>query len=255
MTEVKKIILGDFDAMTYFEGFKDQSFEKAVEGINDRLLKICKDVGTYDYVGFLTTGKNYRYSVANHARPYKGARPKEKPELLTKLKQYMIDELHCVYNTSLEADDLVAYYKNNMSEETVICSTDKDVLKTVVGTHYNYQWKSFTDKGRFITTTPEEAEEFLWRQAIKGDGVDGIPGLPGVGDKTIDKWFAEKPDNVGFEEFVLSKYIKQLGSAEGICRFSETFRLVYLLKTPEDVMRETGLILDKPVINRLVREI
>jgi len=33
------------------------------------------------------------------------------------------------------------------------------------------------------------------------------------------------------------------GVAEGINKYTETFKLIYILKDKEDVMRETGLIL------------
>ena len=42
-------------------------------------------------------------------------------------------------------------------------------------------------------------------------------------------------------EFVLNKYIEKFGFAEGIAKFAETFKLVYILKTKEDVLRETGI--------------
>ena len=37
------------------------------------------------------------------------------------------------------------------------------------------------------------------------------------------------------------KYIETFGYAAGICKFVETFKLVYILKTKEDVLRETGI--------------
>ena len=41
--------------------------------------------------------------------------------------------------------------------------------------------------------------------------------------------------------FVLEKYIEKFGTSEGIHKFVETFKLVYILKTKEDVLRETGI--------------
>ena len=45
-------------------------------------------------------------------------------------------------------------------------------------------------------------------------------------------------------EFVLRKYIDCFGESDGICKFAETYKLIYILKTREDVIRETGLELD-----------
>ena len=49
--------------------------------------------------------------------------------------------------------------------------------------------------------------------------------------------------------FVLNKYIEKFGDHEGISKFAETFKLVYILKSEEDVLRETGIELSKLVIN------
>ena len=49
--------------------------------------------------------------------------------------------------------------------------------------------------------------------------------------------------------FVLNKYIEKFGIHKGMCNFAETFRLVYILKSKEDVLRETGIELSKLVIN------
>ena len=48
-------------------------------------------------------------------------------------------------------------------------------------------------------------------------------------------------------ELVLNKYIEKFGYAEGIHKFAETFKLVYILKTKEDVLRETGIELPELV--------
>ena len=42
-------------------------------------------------------------------------------------------------------------------------------------------------------------------------------------------------------KFVLEKYTEKFGIHEGITKFAETFKLVYILKTKEDVLRETGI--------------
>ena len=47
----------------------------------------------------------------------------------------------------------------------------------------------------------------------------------------------------------LNKYIEKFGIYNGISKFAETFKLVYILKSKEDVLRETGIELSKLVIN------
>ena len=52
-------------------------------------------------------------------------------------------------------------------------------------------------------------------------------------------------------QFVLEKYIEKFGSSEGISKFAETFKLIYILKTEEDVLRETGIVLPKLITNNV----
>lgn len=143
----------------------------------------------------------------------------------------------------LEADDLVAYYGvNNDGLKTVICSPDKDVLYQCIGRHFNYQ------KLEFVTTSETDAEKFLWTQVLMGDSTDNIQGIPGVGIKTAENWMKDREKEI--EGFVLKKYVEKFGVLEGLEQFFITFKLVYLLKTKEDVMREVKLEL--PKINELI---
>ena len=73
-----------------------------------------------------------------------------------------------------------------------------------------------------------------------GDSTDGITGIPKVGEKTAETWLKDLIP-VEMPEFVLNKYIEKFGIAEGIHKFTETFKLIYILKTKEDVLRETGI--------------
>ena len=52
----------------------------------------------------------------------------------------------------------------------------------------------------------------------------------------------------------MKKYVEKFGMVEGIMKFHETFKLVYLLKTPEDVKRETDLLLPSLEVDTLQKE-
>ena len=248
---MSKILLIDGDSLIYYEAFKDQDLEKAIEGINKRLLHMCEQNSTEKYVGFLTKGSCFRYKTAK-SKGYKSTRPTEKPKLLYQLFDYMRDTLKFDIIEQLEADDLVSYWNNQLEEETIICSPDKDVLKQIPGKHYNYRWTA-KSRGSWVTTSEKDAEKFLWQQVLMGDSTDSIPGLPGIGEKKALKLLENKDSplsgcNKTYSALVLGEYVKVFGISEGISRFAETFKLVYMLRTPEDVKRETDLVLERPQI-------
>ena len=224
------ICLIDADSLVYYEMDKS-TYEEAVYGLDKRIAHILDQCNTTQYAGFLTEGRCYRYGVA---QDYKGNRKgKPKPPIFYALKQYLKQEYGFWGLSILEADDLVSYYAYTDERKTIICSPDKDVLYQCVGMHYNYRISEF------LHTSPEEAVKFLWKQVLMGDSTDHIPGLPGVGEKTSTNWLKTRTKD--FEGFALKKYVEKFGMVEGLFKFHETFRLVYLLRSEEDVMREANI--------------
>jgi len=232
------IALIDADSLIYYEMGKP-TLEEALQGIDSRINQMLEMTQATQYAGFLTAGKCFRYAAAK-TKPYKGNRKYgDKPIIFPAIKEYLRQHWGCTSVPELEADDLVSIYAN---ENTVICSPDKDVLYQNPGKHYNY------GKAEFVEVDKTQALTFLWKQMLMGDSTDGIQGIPKVGPKTADTWLkslipSEMP------EFVLNKYIEKFGVAEGISKFAETFKLIYMLKSKEDVLRETGVILGDVVLH------
>ena len=226
MTE--KIALIDGDSLIYYDMGKP-TLEEAIESLDWRLYQMFEKAQTFQYAGFLTSGKCFRYAAAK-TKPYKGNRKYgDKPIIFPAIKEYLRQHWGFMSASELEADDLVSIYNKS---NTVICSPDKDVLYQNVGKHYNY------GKAEFVEVNEEEATTFLWKQMLMGDSTDGIQGIPKVGPKTADKWLAGL--NIDkMPSFVLEKYIEHFGNAKGISKFAETFKLVYILKDKQDVWRET----------------
>ena len=234
----EKIALIDGDSLIYFEMGKP-TLEDAIDSLDHRLHEMIDRCGADRYAGFLTIGKCFRYKEAK-TRKYKGNRKHgNKPIIFYALKEYLKQEWKFEYIPELEADDLVAVYAN---ENTMICSPDKDVLYQNKACNYNY------GKAEMVSVDENESLRFLWKQTLMGDSTDGIQGIPKVGPKTADKLLYDMPLQE-LPEFVLKKYIETFGTHEGICKFAETFRLVYILKSKEDVLRETGIELKELVIN------
>tara|TARA_R110000787_G_scaffold28514_1_gene77797 strand:+ start:840 stop:1589 length:750 start_codon:yes stop_codon:yes gene_type:complete len=227
------IALIDGDSLIYYEMGKP-TLEEALNSLDGRLHQMFEMTHATKYAGFLTAGKCFRYAAAT-TKPYKGNRKYgDKPIIFPAIKEYLRQMWGFTSVTELEADDLVSVYHDPL--KTVICSPDKDVLYQNKGIHYNY------GKAESIVVDENEALRFLWKQMLMGDSTDGIIGLPKVGEKTADTWLNSLLPNE-MHEFVLNKYIEKFGISEGIHKFAETFKLVYMLKSKEDVLRETGIIL------------
>jgi len=232
----EKIALIDGDSLIYYEMGKP-TLEEALESLDGRLHQMFEQTEATHYAGFLTSGRCFRYAAAK-TKPYKGNRKKgDKPIIFPAIKEYLKQHWKFEAISELEADDLVSIYAN---ENTVICSPDKDVLYQNAGIHYNY------GKAETVIQDTKGSITFLWKQMLMGDSTDGIQGIPKVGPKTADTWLnplipSEMP------AFVLNKYIEKFGIHEGMCNFAETFKLVYILKSKEDVLRETGIELPELV--------
>lgn len=224
------ICLIDADSLLYYEMGKP-TLEEAIYGMDQRISEMLNACNTSQYVGFLTERRCFRYEASTNYKGNRKGRPK--PPVFYALREYVKQKYNFWGIDTLEADDLCSYYSYTDKRSTIICSPDKDVLFQCVGMHYNYQ------KAEFLHTTPDEALKFLWKQVLMGDSTDNIQGLPGVGDKTSTNWLNNRKND--FEGFTLKKYVEKFGMVEGIMKFHETFRLVYLLKTAPDVIREAGL--------------
>ena len=225
------IALIDGDSLIYYEMNKP-TLEEALDSLDGRLHQMFEEVKATKYAGFLTSGKCFRYNAAK-TKPYKGNRKYgNKPIIFPAIKEYLRQKWNFISVPELEADDLVSIYHDPL--KTVICSPDKDVLYQNKVCNYNY------GKAEFVTVDENEATTFLWKQMLMGDSTDGIQGIPKVGPKTADTWLKNViPQDM--PKFVLEKYIEKFGIHEGITKFAETFKLVYILKTKEDVLRETGI--------------
>ena len=228
-----KIALIDADSLLYYEMGKD-TLEEAMIGINDRIATILDTTKADAYFGFLTEGRCFRYKVAR-TRPYKYNRKlSTKPPIFYALREYVKQRWGFKGILGLEADDCVSVYSTKVAETKgqsyVICSPDKDVLRQIPGKHFNFQ------KMEFVNTSDEDANKFLWMQTLMGDSTDGIPGIPGLGAKTAEKIINENDGNTSYEQDVLKIYIEKFGQYDGICKFTETFKLVYLLRTEEDIL-------------------
>ena len=150
----------------------------AIYRANELLDTILTATGATEYKAFLTGKDNFRKVVYPE---YKANRTQPKPVHLKALQDYSIEKLGAEYAPyTLEADDALGIYQ---TEETIICSLDKDLLQ-VPGNHY--QWGFGTSKWqkdeKFITQTELGGLTLFYEQCLKGDKADNVKGIAGIGE-------------------------------------------------------------------------
>ncbi len=117
--------------------------------------------------------KNFRMFVW---AGYKGCRKgRPIPKALEDVFNHAVMLEHAIICQGKEADDVVAYEKNNNPDGTVLVAIDKDLLYGVAGEHFDF--------GKFeeCITTKEEAIRYPYIQCIEGDSSDCYKGVRGIG--------------------------------------------------------------------------
>jgi hypothetical protein len=135
----------------------------------DRLLKdVISVTGSDEYKLFLSGSNNFRKEIYPE---YKANRKDMvRPKHLEAVREYLVLEWNGNVTDGYEADDAIGIAAQ--SENTVICSIDKD-LKQLPGTHYNFVTGEFTHVGI------REGWCNFYKQLILGDRGDNVPGYDG----------------------------------------------------------------------------
>ena len=131
----------------------------------------------------------------------------------------------------------------------ILASPDKDLLQNIPGVHFNYTYKLLDKenpdsliRGEWITTSEEDAGNFIWKQMITGDASDGIAGLPGKGEAFARKLY----NNISLSRPVLcfNAYLEHYENdvTQALMRFQENYRMLHILENDSDFIREVGYI-------------
>src|SRR5690606_663050 len=144
--------------------------------MEELIQRILDTAQASSYQVFLSAGRLDTFRAKLNPQ-YKANRTQPKPKHYEFLKNYLIDIWNAEVAVEEEADDLLG---KNQTEETIICSIDKDLLQ-IAGLHYNFVRDEFT------TVSPEEGLLFFYKQLLIGDTADNIKGVSGIGKARADK--------------------------------------------------------------------
>ena len=123
---------------------------------------------------------NFRYDIfADYKANRKGS---TRSDTFYRLRKWALKKYD--YVKDVEADDRCA---DALKRGFIVCSFDKDVLKTLAGTFFD----TYHSRRGIKVTSELEAQRFLLTQSVMGDPTDNILGIPRVAEKTAIKLLDE----------------------------------------------------------------
>lgn len=277
---MKNYVIIDADGLIYHSSKQD--LKESIDILDEKIQNILNKTRADYYSMFISMGSYFRHKVNP---TYKSNRKQYPSPLLwvRTLKDYLIEGYGAIASKDVEADDLCKYFYNKNyasgitfhaqmtfdgelqkslfisnqglligdgEEVRVILATpDKDLLKSIPGTHFNYSYKLENKdtpeeslvKGTWITTTKDEAYQDIWYKMIEGDSTDGIIGLRGKGRAFAKSLYSDEGRQ--FYDLCLEAYVKHYNNeTEAIVRFQENYRMLHILENDGDFLREVGYL-------------
>ena len=204
-TELISFLKGKgFDTDEYvIEGYKTYIEPKwAIARARKKLSMVLEETGTTEYILYLTSNdkSNFRFERAVTPGPagpgYKEGRG-SKPHYYQLIRDYFEEDINCHIISGMEADDALGIAQCTMTEDTILCTQDKD-LHMIPGKHYNFVDKEFftaEDPGKvWMGETASGRKKikgtgicWFYAQMLLGDNCDNIPGVPMYGPVKVEK--------------------------------------------------------------------
>jgi len=164
----------------------------------DKLMReILEASDCEQYQLFLSTKSNFRKEINTE---YKANRKDmQPPQWLQQCKEYLLTEWNAKVKEYYEADDLLGI---NQTDETVLCSFDKDLLM-IPGNHFNWKKQQYGD---LTKVTHEEGLLHFYSQMLIGDATDNIFGIAGLGPVKSKKYLSSAETEQDLFDLVYHKY-------------------------------------------------
>ena len=269
----------DADSLSYL-GSKDDTLQQILEKVDNKIHEILVETKADYYVLLVSKGKYFRHEISKSKDApegsYKSNRTYTTQPWVKTIKEYLIVKYKAVWYPNLEADDIAAwlmakklylnksgadaehtfekidtfipdspYVKSSEEVNKILVARDKDLLYSIPGRHLNFSKKLGPEEWgmEWIETSEADASDFVKSQMIIGDVSDGISGLYRKGEAYWKKISVEVVPSWGE---ILQLYIVDYGESKGIFEFQKNYRLLHMLSTDEDMLREVGYIPQLP---------
>lgn len=177
------LIDGDIVAYRCAASAENEPEEIAIHRCDELMRRIIHEVGADSYRNFLSGANNFRFSVYP---AYKANRTAPDPKWRAACKEFLYKEWNAESQEHYEADDLLGI---NQTDDTIICSLDKD-LKMIFGNHYSWEFGTakWNKPAEFKTISHEAGLKHFYMQLLMGDKTDNVIGIHGIGPKTAMKF-------------------------------------------------------------------
>ena len=263
----KNLVIIDADSICYLGG-KEDSLQQILEKVDYKIQEILTETKADYYVLLVSKGKYFRHDISKSKDvpegTYKANRTYGEQIWVKTIKEYLIAKYKGIAYPMLEADDMCCWlmtknlvvvddtieeackldpsdvYNGNILNK-ILVAKDKDLLYSIPGKHLNFSKKLGPDTWgmEWVETSETEARLFKASQLIVGDASDGVAGIKGKGAKY---WEGLKYRGATKLHDLLEEYINYFGESQGIYEFQKNYRLLHMLSTDEDMLREVGYI-------------
>lgn len=199
--------------------YTDKTLEEVYSTVDDIITNIFNTANIYNYIGFLGGKKCFRYDIYSE---YKANRKNlVKPKFWQECKDYIVERWNFKICDYIEADDAVNISRNQLTDyNSIIVTSDKDLIKCIPGTYLNPRDLSIT------TTSDYDADYNFWTSMIVGDTIDGIKGIPGCGPVFAKNLFKDVTEDYYF--LVVEAYMNKFGE-EGWKEYNKNYNLLKIL--------------------------
>lgn len=253
---MKNLAIIDADSIAYLGG-KEDSLQQILEKVDYKIQEILTETKADYYVLLVSKGKYFRHDISKSKEAPEGSYKANRSYLtqpwVKTIKEYLIVKYKAVWYPNLEADDISAWLMNKKEFDVsnqpelwgtinkILVAKDKDLLLSIPGRHLNFSKKLGPEEWgiEWVETSEADASNFVKSQMIIGDVSDGISGLYRKGEAYWKKISAEIVPSWGE---ILQLYIVDYGESKGIFEFQKNYRLLHMLTTDEDMLREVGYI-------------